>query len=117
MTTTPSGFLRTPQIVFLVVAAAAPLSALVGTVPLAFSIGDGAGMPGMFALIGAVLLCFACGYAAMSRRIVNTGGFYTYLARGLSRPPAVAGALTAVVSYNAVVIGMAGAIGYSRHSS
>jgi hypothetical protein len=29
----------------------------------------------------------------------------------------VAGALTAVVSYNAVVIGMAGAIGYSRHSS
>jgi amino acid transporter len=104
--------LRTSQIVFLVVAAAAPLSALIGTVPLAFAIGDGPGMPGMFALVGAVLLCFSVGYAAMSRRIVNTGGFYTYLAHGLGRPPAVGGALLAVASYNAIVIGMVGALGY-----
>jgi amino acid transporter len=104
--------LRTPQIVFLVVAAAAPLAALIGTVPLAFAIGDGAGVPGMFALVGLVLLCFSVGYAAMSRRIVNTGGFYTYLVHGLGRPPAVGGALVAVVSYNAIVVGMVGAFGY-----
>ena len=29
----------------------------------------------------------------MSRRITNTGGFYTFIGRGLGKPPAVAGAL------------------------
>lgn len=104
--------LTTPKIVFLVVAAAAPLAALVGTVPLAFAIGAGAGVPATFVLAGLTLLCFSSGYAAMSTRIVNTGGFYTYMARGLGRPPAVAGALVAVVAYNAATIGLAGAFGY-----
>lgn len=106
------GRLTTSKIVLLVVAAAAPLAAVVGTVPLSFALGNGVGVPGMFLFAGAVLLCFAAGYAAMSRRIVNAGGFYTYLARGLGRPAAVAGGLTAVISYNAVSIGLMGAFGY-----
>ena len=53
--------------------------------------------------------------AAMSSRIVNTGGFYTYMARGLGRPPAVAGGLVAVIAYNAVTVGLAGAFGYFAH--
>jgi amino acid transporter len=104
--------LSTTKIVFLVVAAAAPLAAMVGTVPLAFAIGDGAGVPAMFVFAGATLLCFSVGYAAMSRRIVHTGGFYTYLASGLGKPVAVAGGAIAIVSYNAVAIGLAGAFGY-----
>ncbi|MBP2706811.1 APC family permease [Microbispora sp. RL4-1S] len=104
--------LTTRKIVFLVVAAAAPLAALVGTVPLAFAIGAGAGVPAMFVLAGLILLCFSVGYAAMSTRIVNTGGFYTYMARGLGRPPAVAGGLVAVISYLAVEVGLCGAFGY-----
>ena len=106
------GRLTTSKIVLLVVAAAAPLAAVVGTVPLSFALGNGVGVPGMFLFAGAVLLCFSAGYAAMSRRIVNAGGFYTYLARGLGRPVAVAGGLTAVISYNAVSIGLIGAFGY-----
>jgi amino acid transporter len=106
------GSLTTPRIVFLVVAAAAPLAAMVGTVPLAFAIGNGAGVPATFVLAGLTLLCFSVGYAAMSRRIVNTGGFYTYMAHGLGKPPAVAGGLVAVVSYNALAIGLVGAFGY-----
>jgi amino acid transporter len=104
--------LTTPRIVFLVVAAAAPLAAMVGTVPLAFAIGNGAGVPAAFAFAGLTLLCFSVGYAAMSRRIVNTGGFYTYLARGLGKPPAVAGGLVAVVAYNAATIGLIGGTAY-----
>lgn len=104
--------LNTPKIVFLIVAAAAPLAALVGTVPLAFAIGAGAGVPAMFVLAGLILLCFSVGYAAMSTRIVNTGGFYTYMARGLGRPPAVAGGLVAVISYLSVEVGLCGAFGY-----
>ncbi|MFL6139514.1 MAG: APC family permease [Frankiaceae bacterium] len=116
-TTTASGTglhrsLSTGRIVYLVVAAAAPLAGVVGTVPLAFAIGNGAGVPGAFALAGLILLCFSVGYAAMSRRIVSTGGFYTYMSYGLGRPPAVAGGLVAVVAYNTATIGLAGALGY-----
>lgn len=107
--------LNTPKIVVLVVAAAAPLAAMVGTVPLAFAVGNGPGVPGMFIVVGIVLLCFSVGYAAMSRRIVNAGGFYTYLSCGLGRVPAVAGGLIAVIAYNATCVGLAGAFGYFLH--
>jgi amino acid transporter len=107
--------LGTPKIVFLVIAAAAPLAAVVGTVPLSFAIGNGVGVPAMFVFAGLTLLCFSVGYAAMSRRIVNAGGFYSYLAAGLGRPVAVAGGLLAVVAYNAAAIGLAGAFAYFGH--
>lgn len=104
--------LSTPKIVFLVIAAAAPLAAMVGTVPLAFAIGDGPGVPAMFAFAGITLLCFSVGYAAMSRRIVNAGGFYTYIGCGLGRIPAVGGGLVAVVAYNTATVGLVGAFAY-----
>ncbi len=107
--------LSTSKIVVMVIAAAAPLAAMVGTVPLAFAVGNGPGVPGMFAIAGIILLCFSVGYAAMSRRIVNAGGFYTYLSCGLGRSPAVGGGLVAVLSYNATCMGLIGAFGYFLH--
>jgi len=74
--------LSSRRVVFLVVAAAAPMAAMVGNLPLALYLGDGAGTPGAFLLATLVLLCFAVGYAAMGQRVVNTGAFYTYVARG-----------------------------------
>ena len=104
--------LSTPRIVFLVVAAAAPLAAMVGNVPLALKLGNGPGLPGAFVIATVVLFCFAVGYAAMSRKVVNTGAFYTYVARGLGKPPAVSAAFVAVLSYNALAAGLVGAFGY-----
>ncbi|WP_410633289.1 APC family permease [Amycolatopsis sp. cmx-4-83] len=104
--------LGTPKIVFLVVAAAAPLAAMVGTVPLAFAIGNGAAVPAMFVFAGLTLLCFSVGYAAMSRRIVTSGGFYGYLSAGLGRPAAVGGGWAAVLAYNTATVGMTGAFAY-----
>lgn len=104
--------LTAPKIAFLVVGAAAPLSAVVGTVPLALAIGVGPGVPAAFAFASLTLLCFSVGYAAMSRRIVHTGGFYSYVAHGLGRPPAIAGGLVGLIAYNALTIGMVGAFGY-----
>lgn len=104
--------LTTPKIVFLIVAAAAPLAAMVCTVPLAFALGNGAAVPAMFAFAGLTLLCFSVGYAAMSRRIVNAGGFYTYISSGLGRPVAVGSALIAVIAYNTATVGLAGAFAY-----
>src|SRR5260370_15184560 len=108
------GTLTTPKIVFLVIAAAAPLAAMVGIVPLAFVLGAGAATPAVFAVCGLVLLCFSVGYAAMSRRITSAGGFYPYVARGLGRPPAVAAALVAVIAYNAGAVELVAGLGYLR---
>src|SRR5277367_4082591 len=104
--------LSTPRIVFLVVAAAAPLAAMVGNLPLALARGNGAGLPGAFLLATLTLVCFAVGYAQMSRRVVNTGAFYTYVAMGLGKPVGVGAAFIALVAYVSMTIGMAGAVGY-----
>ena len=104
--------LSTRRIVFLVVAAAAPLAAMVGNVPLAISRGNGAGLPGAFLLATLTLACFVVGYAQMSRRVINTGAFYTYVAMGLGKPTGVGAAFIAMVAYLAMTLGMAGAVGY-----
>ncbi|MEW2621485.1 APC family permease [Streptomyces sp. NPDC048106] len=107
-----SGRLGTAHILFLIVAAAAPLSAMVGTVPLAFAFGDGAGVPAAFLFAGVTLLCFSVGYAVSARRTGGSGGFYASVADGLGRPPAVAAGYLALLAYNCATIGLAGALGY-----
>ena len=104
--------LSTGRVVFLVIAAAAPMAAMIGNIPLALIRGNGAGLPAAYALGLLVLLCFAVGYAAMGRRVVNTGAFYTYIARALGRPVGMAAAYVAVVSYTALACGLVGAFGY-----
>jgi cation diffusion facilitator CzcD-associated flavoprotein CzcO/amino acid transporter len=106
------GLLSTPRIVFLVVAAAAPLTAMVGNLPMALGRGNGAGAPGAFLLATLTLIGFAIGYGAMGRRVVNTGAFYTYVAQGLGKPAGVAAAGVAVVAYLTFTFGLAGAFGY-----
>lgn len=104
--------LTTAQIVFLVVAAAAPLVAMAGTVPLSIGVGNGVGVPGTYLLATITLLFFSVGYAAMARIVTRGGGFYTYVAEGLGRPAAGAGAAFALVAYNALVAALAGGLGY-----
>jgi len=104
--------LSTQRIVFLVVAAAAPLAAMIGNLPIALARGNGAGTPGAFLFAGVTLICFAVGYAAMSRRVVNTGAFYTYVAKGLGKRAGVGAAYTAVIAYVSFTIGLAAFFGY-----
>lgn len=110
--TAPPGRLSTRHILFLIVAAAAPLSAMVGTVPLAFAFGNGAGVPAAFVFAGVTLLCFSVGYAVSARRTGGSGGFYASTALDLGKPPAVATGYLALLSYNTATIGLAGALGY-----
>jgi amino acid transporter len=106
------GRLSTGHILFLIVSAAAPLSAMVGTVPLAFAFGNGAGVPAAFTIAGLILLCFCASYAVSARRTGGTGGFYASVADGLGRTPAVGSGLLALLAYNCATIGLAGAQGY-----
>jgi amino acid transporter len=104
--------LTTPKIVFFVIAATTPMAVMVGTLPVALSLGTGPGMPAAFVLAGLVMLCFISGYAAMSRNIVNTGALYSYIRAGLGRIPGAGAAYLAVLSYSAFTIGVVGGFGY-----
>ncbi len=99
-------------IVFFVVAAASPLAAMLGTVPIVVSQGSGIGAPSAWVLAGVVLMLFSVGYAAMSRHVSNAGAFYSYISNGLGRPMGIAGAMIAIVSYNAVQLSLYGLFGF-----
>ncbi|MGN6539039.1 MAG: APC family permease [Mesorhizobium sp.] len=98
-------------VTFLVVSAAAPLTAVAGGVPLSMLMGNGAGIPGTFLVVTALLLVFAVGYVAMARHVANAGAFYAYTARGLGGNLGGAAALIAILSYNCMQIGVFGLFG------
>jgi len=104
--------LSVPRIVFMVVAAAAPLASMVGTLPVSMGIGNGAGVPGAFLIATLTLLCFTVGYAQMSRRVVNTGAFYTFVAQGAGKAVGVCAAFVALVAYTTFMIGLLGLFAY-----
>lgn len=98
-------------VTFLVVSAAAPLTAVAGGVPLAMLLGNGAGIPGTFLLVTLILLMFSIGYVAMARHIRNAGAFYAYTAQGLGGLMGGAAAMIAILAYNAMQIGVFGLFG------
>lgn len=99
------------HIVFFVVSAAAPLSAVVLGFPVVIGLGNGIGAPGAYIIATVILLLFAVGYTAMSRHIVNAGGFYTFVAQGLGRVSGLGAATLAIFSYTGLQAGMFGALG------
>ena len=100
------------HVVFFVVAAAAPLTAVVGVTPAAFAFGNGPGVPGTFLLVGVLYLLFSVGFTTMNRFVASAGGFYPYITAGLGRPLGVAGALIALATYSAIDIAVYGMFGF-----
>ncbi|RUW26086.1 APC family permease [Mesorhizobium sp. M4B.F.Ca.ET.215.01.1.1] len=98
-------------VTFMVISAAAPLTGVAGAMPLAFMLGNGAGIPATFIFVTLVMLAFSAGYVAMSRHVTNAGAFYAYAARGLGGRSAGAVALVALVAYNAMQFGLIGLLG------
>ncbi len=99
-------------IVFLVIAAAAPLTAIGGALPVMIAIGNGAGAPTAYLIAALVLLVFSVGYAAMSSHMVDTGAFYAYVAKGLGESCGLGAAGLALLTYTAIqaaVYGLAAA--------
>lgn len=92
------------HIVFFVVAAAAPMTAVVGATPPAFAFGNGAGVPGAFILAGLLYLLFSVGFTAMTRHVTGAGAFYAYITRGLGSPAGIGGALTALLAYFSIQV-------------
>jgi amino acid transporter len=98
-------------VLFMAVATAAPITAMVGNVPIAVGFGNGANAPAGFIVATIVLTLFAVGYSAMAKHITATGAFYGFVSYGLGRVVGLAaGALTtlAYVVFEASLVGIFG---------
>jgi amino acid transporter len=104
--------LGVPAIVFLVLAAVAPLTVAIVVLPLAIAFGNGGGIPVLVAAVAASLLLFAVGYAQITKEIVNAGGFYAIAVKGLGRPAGLVTGIIAALGYNFFVAGALGTIGF-----
>src|SRR3954465_6722243 len=103
--------LGVPDLVFFIVAASAPLTAVAGGQAATYRVTGNKGVAFMFIPLGIVLALFAVGYAAMSRHVANAGAFYSYIARGLGKVQGVGAAFIALIAYNAMQIGIYGLFG------
>ncbi|MGY1636992.1 APC family permease [Geodermatophilus sp. SYSU D00742] len=99
-------------ILFFVVSAQAPLTGIGGALPLAVALGNGAGAPAAYLVVGLVIALFAVGFIAMSRHVTEEGAFYAYIGRGLGRRPGTGSAVLALWSYNAIQACMYGLYGF-----
>lgn len=107
-----SGMLGTGDIVFMILACAAPMGVLAGIIPLALAFGNGAGMPGTQLLMCAVMVLFAVGYVRMIPHVRNAGAFYAYIAASLNKEAGIAAAYTAVVAYICAAASVLGAMAF-----
>lgn len=99
-----------------VVAAASPLTGVVGALPVAFMAGNGAGVAGTFIIAGALLLIFSFGLVAMSRHVVNAGAFYSYIVQGLGLTCGLAGFNVALLAYAAMQLSCSAMFGFLLNS-
>lgn len=83
-----TGHLGTAGVVFMVIAAAAPLTVIGGNMPLAMGLGNGAGAPVGFIIAATVLLLFSIGFVTMTPHVREAGAFFSYVTEGLESAPA-----------------------------
>lgn len=107
-----SGAVGAPAIAFFVIAAAAPLTCVMGITPLLIGYGVGISAPLIYVLIGLVLLLFAVGYVAMSRRIRNAGSMYAYIAQGMGPSWGAGASFVALAAYFCSIITLLGFFGF-----
>lgn len=105
--------LSTASLVFIIIAASAPLTVLAGGIPTNFAVAGLLGVPQTYIVLGLLLVLFAVGYTAMSRQIQNAGAFYAYVTEGLGNRQGIAAAILALVSYNMMQIGLYGLFGFA----
>ncbi|WP_024355421.1 APC family permease [Leucobacter chironomi] len=100
------------SIVFLVLAAVAPVTVAIVVLPLAISFGNGGGTPVAVVIVAIALLLFAVGYAQMTKELTNAGGFYAIAVKGLGRAAGLTTGIIATIGYNVFVAGALGTIGF-----
>jgi len=103
--------LGVPSVVFFGVAGAAPLTVIIGAISTIYAIIGNTALPIVYLIIAGVLSLFTVGFVAMSRHIVNSGAFYSYISHGLGRMIGVGAAFVALPAYSLMQIGLFGLFG------
>jgi amino acid transporter len=106
-----TGSIGVMGILFFVLSAQAPLTGIAGASPLAAALGNGAGAPGAYLIVGVVIVIFAVGFVAMSRRIQGSGAFYAYITAAFGRKAGAGAAWLALLAYSTVQAAMYGLYG------
>jgi amino acid transporter len=86
-------------VIFMAVATAAPITAMVGNVPIAVGFGNGSHAPAGYLVATIVLGLFAIGYATMAKHITATGAFYGYISHGLGKVVGFASGVIITMAY------------------
>lgn len=107
-----AGALGVADIVFMVVAAAAPLGVVAALQPIAFAYGNGAGVPGAYLITIVALFLFALGYVKIIPHVSNAGAFYAYITAGLGKVPGLGAAHVSALCYAALSASTLSALGF-----
>lgn len=108
--------LRTGHLVFLIIAASAPLTVVAGGAPTSYAVTGLTGVPIGYLALGVILVVFAIGYGAMSTHIENAGAFYAYVRAGFGTRAGIGTSTLALVCYNAMQVGLYGIFGFALAS-
>src|SRR4051812_38646278 len=100
--------LGVPSVVFFGVAGAAPLTVIIGSISAIYAIIGSTAVPITYIVVAGILSLFTVGFVAMSRHIVNSGAFYSYISHGLGRVIGVGAAFVALTAYSLMQIGLFG---------
>jgi amino acid transporter len=103
--------LGVPSVVFFGIAGAAPLTVILGAVTTIYAVIGNTAVPVSYLVAAAILSLFTVGFVAMSRHIVNSGAFYSYISHGLGRVAGVGAAFVALPAYAIMQIGLFGLFG------
>jgi len=103
--------LGVPSVVFFGVAGAAPLTVIIGSISAIYAIIGSTAVPIAYIVVAGLLSLFTVGFVAMSRHIINSGAFYSYISHGLGRVIGVGAAFVALPAYSLMQIGLFGLFG------
>jgi len=106
------GVLNTTELVFMVMAAAAPMAVVVALMPMAFAFGNGPGVPATYAGAVIAMLLFAVGYVQIIPHVRNAGAFYAYISASFGRKVGLAAAYVAAISYFSLCCSTLGALAF-----
>lgn len=93
-------------IVFMVLAAAAPITVVAANFPIIFMESASAGGPLMILAASIILLLFSVGFTRMTPHVPDAGAFYSYVDRGLGRRAGLGVAGVALVAYVLLTVSM-----------
>ncbi|MCP3802778.1 APC family permease [Allokutzneria sp. A3M-2-11 16] len=103
--------LGVPAVTYFAISMGSPFLATAGVITSGYAITGQVGIPVGIVVMGAVLALFAVGFVTMAPYVPNAGAFNAYISKGIGRPAGVAAGWMALLSYNAMQVGLYGALG------